>query len=154
MTKKILAELDTTDEEAPPNGTHPTDAASLRGKIKGKKRAEKLVHVDDWDADVLVCSLDGKQRRDFEALPRNEKTGAFHDKWHAAFLIMSWTTLHPQTREPVFTAEDEAWVVKEHPNTVDKLAGQAITLSFMALSQQEEAAKNSGATPTSSTTDA
>jgi len=151
--------LEVTGEPSVPNGTvFPHDAAGLREYIRAsrKRRTGKLVEVPEWECSVLVQAMSGQQRRLFEALPRTDK-GQLIDPWHCAFLLMCWCTVHPETRETLFDANDrelEREMLSEHDAAIiDRLATEAIDVSRITQPQMEQARKNSETTPTSSTTD-
>lgn len=159
MTDTTL--LDTQTETASANGAEPhsdwietDDEAQMRQLIMQKQdRPEKLVPVPEWGMKVLVRAMSGTQRALYEDLPRHPETKRLQNTRHAYAEMVRWCCCHPRTKKPIFVATDRDELMDQHNGAIiDELATWALRLSGLLPMQQEQVAKNSEATPTSTAT--
>ena len=148
-----------TEEQAAQNGhsqewLEASDAEQLRSFIlQADDRPEELVEIPLWHVKVLVKAMSGSQRALYEANPRDQKTGRFTNLRKVYFEVVRMCCCHPTSKKPIFKVADEGTMMDEKNGAIiDMLAARALRLSGLVGSQQEAVRKNSGSTPTSSTT--
>ena len=148
-----VATLETAASNGHIEWLDPADEQQLRACIlQADDRPEELVEVPLWRVKVLIRAMTGTQRALYEANPRDSQTGRFKDLRHAYFHVVQMCCVHPNTKKPIFTATDEIAVMNEKNGAIiDQLAAIAVRLSMVFPSQAEQIAKNSEATPTSTT---
>jgi hypothetical protein len=146
-----MVELDTTKEEASPNGhnkwqTYDDDQALLN-HIFSKKPAEKLISVPEWEIEVLCRALNSKDRITIQKASYNETT-KFTNYRDAFVLIVMAGCYNPTTGHKIFTASHRA-MLEENPDgaIVEELAMQILHLSKLLFptsgqSQTEQTRKN------------
>lgn len=141
------AELDTTQEQASPNGhnadwlTFDTDDALLAHIIE-KKPTEEVVPVPEWNVKILCKMLDGEGRIMVEAAAWDPKTKRTNYS-KASHLIVLYGCYHPTTGNRVFSKEHEGMLKQpQHGGAVALLAVTILRLSRMLGGDVEQAKKN------------
>ncbi|MDQ0168447.1 hypothetical protein J2S11_004409 [Bacillus horti] len=113
----------------------------MREKILAVKDIkEKVVHIDEWETEVLIRGLNGAKRA--RLLQNNiDKQGAINfERMYPELLIL---TVHdPESKEPVFQPEDRDALNAKNGGVIEKLVQVAMTLSGLDAQAVESAVKN------------
>jgi len=111
----------------------------LRDKILNAKDInEKLVKIEEWDCELLVKSMTGKERANF--LKNSSKEGELDfEKLYPELVIA--TTYDPETNEKVFGKEDRDIINTKSAGAIEKIAKTALELSGLGEEAQKEIKK-------------
>lgn len=113
--------------------------SDLRGKILAKRDLkETVVHIEEWDTDLIIRSLTGQQRADLvKVIAKTDDKAALIDVFPDLLL---WCVCDPETSEPVFQPGDEKTLMDEHDgNLLDKLVTAALDVSGLSKEASTEA---------------
>lgn len=102
---------------------------------------EEVVHIPEWDVDILIRGLTGKARTGMVA--RASLTDGQVDFQRIYPELVIACTYDPESREPVFTADDEEFVMGKSGQALDRIAEAAIRLSGMDAKAVDVAGKDS-----------
>ncbi|GHO99553.1 hypothetical protein KSF_096010 [Reticulibacter mediterranei] len=124
-----------------------SNATKLREKIlsRAKKQKEKIVHIPEWDMDVLLIGLSGTVRGDYFAFvadvtEKHSGTGEFFKRvW---FEQVRLGCHDPESREPIFQPADrDMFMSDEDGALIETLSAMVRELSGINLDVLEEAKK-------------
>lgn len=137
---------DPTAEPAPPERDTRSPAELMRDRIRHSSDIfERIVEVPQWEAigagKILLRSVTARQRfewiawyrahtEEFEAM----KDGGARDLAVRMAATVVLTAHHPDTREPLFTADDIDWLLDKHEDVLDYLIGQGTEV--MGINQE------------------
>lgn len=114
----------------------------LRDKIlNAKDIKEEKVAVPEWDVELLIKGLNGKDRADLMSSCIDMKTGSMDFEKLYPGLIIS-TAHDPETGEKVFDATDRDMLNTKAGGALEKVAQVAMKLSGLNPEQLDEAKKN------------
>ena len=127
--------------------------SNLRDKIREKRDTrEAIVHVPEWDCDILVRGLKARERDNFEdsLISDDGKGNRRVDRDNARARLAIETCYEPETKERLFQPGDEAWLGEKTASAIERLFDTAQKLSGMTDGDIDELVKNSEATPADS----
>jgi hypothetical protein len=128
--------------------------SALRDKILNAQDIKKEpVHIDEWDADLIVRGLTGKERSDIiakatvtETNDKGEVVNTTVDQLVLLPLIIIATTTDPADGSAVFGDADRDAINDKSSSAIDKVSSVALRLSGMTKQAGDAIAKNSAAT--------
>jgi hypothetical protein len=128
--------------------------SALRDKILNAQDIKKeTVHVDEWDADLIVRGLTGKERADIidkatvkETNDKGEVINSSVDQLVLLPLLIIATTTDPADGSPVFGDADRDALNDKSSSAIDKVSAVSLRLSGMTKQEGDAIAKNSAAT--------
>jgi len=104
----------------------------------------ETVHVKEWGGDVIVIEMSGAQRNKLRSFVRDNENVADLDNWQGLFLSM---VLVDDDHKPLFTEEQVGDLTGKSNACLQLLIDKAQEISGIGEDAQDEAAKNSPATP-------
>jgi hypothetical protein len=104
----------------------------------------KIVHIDEWDADIEVREMNGKCRAMFVELVTKEELKD-SDIVKAYPQIIQHCAFDPETKERIFDESDVDALSEKNGNALDKIVTEVIELSSLTQKSVDEAGKNSTA---------
>jgi hypothetical protein len=114
----------------------------LRDKIfAAKDIKEEKVLVPEWDTELLIKGLNGKDRSDLLAACIDMKTGSMDLEKLYPMLIIA-TAYDPETGEKVFEATDRDQINTKSGGALEKVGQVAMKLSGLNKDDLENAKKN------------
>lgn len=141
------AELDTTQEEASPNGHDDTwqsfeNDLDFVQHILSKKPAERLVEVPEWNVKILCKALNADHRIkvQMEAYDEKSKRTDFRTVFH---LVVMGGCYNPNSGNLVFSEKHRTALMQQQDGgAVERLAITILRLSRMLPEDTENAKKN------------
>lgn len=114
---------------------------NLRDKILSVDDIKKeILHVDQWDVDLEIRSLNGKARSKLmnETMKSNGKMDM--ERLYPELIISC--TYDPETHERVFQPTDREQINTKNSGALEKIAKVAMKLSGLDADSVEQAEKN------------
>jgi hypothetical protein len=103
----------------------------------------EVVHVPEWDGDVIVKSMTGAERDAFESsLVEQKKSGNVIKTENIRAKLVSKTVIDPESKLPMFTAGDIEILGAKNAAALDRIFTVARKLSGLAEEDIEALAKN------------
>lgn len=130
----------------------PKGIGALRQRVlsSGPQLKEERLYVPEWDCEVIVRELTGKERANFLTTITDPKTGARRmDRFYADIVIMS--VIDPDTGLRAFEPGDRDPLNNGSGNVLERIAQVATRISALSGDAFETAEKNSESDPNSST---
>jgi hypothetical protein len=114
---------------------------NLRDKIlNAKDIKEEIIKVEEWDCDILIKAMTGKERAEFLKQSIDKQGNMDFEKSTAQVLVAC--CFDPDTKEKIFTPLDVNEINKKSSAALDKISKKALELSGLGKEGSEEA-KNS-----------
>lgn len=105
----------------------PADNRSLRDKILSSRLPSELVYIEEWGGEVLVIGMTGAQRDEIDRMAMNAKGAAGMQNLRS--IIARMCVHDPQTRQALFTREDEGLIGELSGSALDSVLECAQRLS-------------------------
>lgn len=116
--------------------------SKLREKILNSQDIkQQLVHVPEWESDILVKSMTGKERSLLFSTAIDAKGKLDFEKAYPIILIA--TAYDPETGEKVFGPADMEQLNTKNAAAMERVAKVAMKLSGLDADAVERAEKNS-----------
>lgn len=141
------AELDTTQEVPSANGHDASfltfdDDQALLTHILGKKPAEKLVDVPEWEVQVLCRALPTEPRIAVQIAASDDETKRY-DYRKVFYLVALYGCYNPKTGNRIFKdSHINALKREQDGGAIERLAITILQLSHMVGGEQEQIKKN------------
>lgn len=119
---------------------------SIRDKIKAAQDlTEEVVEVPEWGVEILLRSPNGRVRARLVSMFVDPETGE-QRSFDASIMypgLLVATCFDPETREPLFTADDGEWLLEKNGGVVERLALRAMRVSGLDEDAVDRAKGNS-----------
>lgn len=102
---------------------------------------EEVVHVPEWDTDVLVRGLDGRTRTRLIASAVDGNGQVDITRVYPDLLVLS--LYDPETREQVFSLDEVDLLLAKSGSALDRIVTAALTVSGLNAQAVDEAGKDS-----------
>ncbi|CAB4145583.1 hypothetical protein UFOVP1219_54 [uncultured Caudovirales phage] len=119
--------------------------SALSKKIRSAQDIDReVITIPEWDVSIEVHSMTVRQRAAFVSASQ-DLTDSNGERLESVYgQILLTCCLDPDTREPVFSADDLAWVMTEKSGSVvDNLVSRCLEVSGLKEKAVDEAGKSS-----------
>lgn len=107
----------------------------------------EIVHVPEWDGDVMVCSLTGVQRDHFEETIVRKRGKNIDVNMHNLRAKLVALSVVDKDGSRIFTDADAIALGKKNASAIQRIYDVAARLSGLSKDDVEELVKNSGIIP-------